>query len=447
LQWFGCPYFVVPWLEGDVLRIGPEDWGAALTDSQLSDLGTQVMGALAGIHRVPVQEAPYLGEPVPFAEDVQRWDRFYERAADPECLKDAPIVRQKLPERIPDGAPVGIFHGDFQIANLFCATDSPELLAVIDWELTGIGATLSDLGWIATCSDREAWSGERGAASMFLDPTTLIDLHSEACGQALPEVNWLRALAACKFAIITGFNLSLHRRGKRVTTSDGALKRPTNAGANGAVVAAGCEPGVHEDVLLFAESTGDADCDALLAVAVADADADEEVAVATRRRSGHGGKGGCHRGNLTDPFVHCDQPPVEIHDRGQIGCDAACIGGDGLILHVIGHHAGRLVPLNGHLVAVNALVLRGVVRLAGHLVAVNALVLRGVVRLARHRPSRCRQCARSARRRPPCGPFVLLDGLLVLIDGLLVLLDGLLKFLMVCEGYCRSGCAENDKAE
>lgn len=28
----------------------------------------------------------------------------------------------------------------------FCATDIPQLLAVIDWELTGVGATLNDLG-------------------------------------------------------------------------------------------------------------------------------------------------------------------------------------------------------------------------------------------------------------------------------------------------------------
>ena len=31
----------------------------------------------------------------------------------------------------------------------------------------------------------------------------------------MPDVNWFRALAAYKFAIISGFNLSLHRRGKR----------------------------------------------------------------------------------------------------------------------------------------------------------------------------------------------------------------------------------------
>ena len=88
--------------------------------------------------------------------DVQPWDRFYERAVDPDRIRDAPIARQKLLDRIPDSAPVVIFHGDFQIANLFCATDSPQLLAVIDWELTGIGATLNDLGWIATFSDRKA---------------------------------------------------------------------------------------------------------------------------------------------------------------------------------------------------------------------------------------------------------------------------------------------------
>ena len=50
---------------------------------------------------------------------------------------------------------------------------------------------------------------------MFLDPETLSQLYVEGYGQALPDIRWFRALAAYKFAIITGFNLSLHRRGKR----------------------------------------------------------------------------------------------------------------------------------------------------------------------------------------------------------------------------------------
>ncbi len=33
--------------------------------------------------------------------------------------------------------------------------------------------------------------------------------------EPLDDLAWFRALAAYKFAIITGFNLALHRRGKR----------------------------------------------------------------------------------------------------------------------------------------------------------------------------------------------------------------------------------------
>ena len=214
-QWFGCPYFIVPKLTGDVLRLGPLDWGTKLVPSVLLDLGRQAMSALAEIHRIDWRnKTPYLGDPIPFEDDVTRWDRFYERAADPERLALVPKVRERLLEHLPTDAPVGVFHGDFQTANLFCSFDG-DLLAVIDWELTGIGATLNDLGWIATFSDPAAWHGGTEGRPMFLDPDTLVDMYRSAWGKPLPNINWFRALAAYKFAIITGFNLSLHRRGKR----------------------------------------------------------------------------------------------------------------------------------------------------------------------------------------------------------------------------------------
>ena len=223
LEWFGCPYFVVPKLDGDVLRLGPGEWAAPLAESEVLDMGRQVMTALAGVHKVDPAKAPYLGHPVPFKDDVERWDRFYERAADPECLARVPDCRRRLVETLPADAPVGIFHGDFQTSNLFFAKPEPgsppELLAVIDWELTGIGATLNDVGWICTFSDREAWAKGTVDRPMFLDPETLMTLYVDAFGDPLPDLNWFRALAAYKFAIITGFNLSLHRRGKRVDPS------------------------------------------------------------------------------------------------------------------------------------------------------------------------------------------------------------------------------------
>lgn len=223
LEWFGCPYFVVPKLDGDVLRLGPGEWASALGEDVRLGMAHQVMSALAGIHKVDIARAPYLGEPVPFNEDVERWDRFYERAADPECLARVPDCRRRLLQTLPSDAPVGVFHGDFQTSNLFFRMPTlerpPELLAVIDWELTGIGATLNDVGWICTFSDRDAWARGSGERPMFLDPETLTELYVEAYGERLPDLNWFRALAAYKFAIITGFNLSLHRRGKRVDPS------------------------------------------------------------------------------------------------------------------------------------------------------------------------------------------------------------------------------------
>lgn len=214
LQWFGCPYFVVPFLDGDTLKVGPGEWAAELSESRILDLGSQVMTALAEIHQVEIANVPYLGEPVPFQDDIERWDRFYERAADPELLSRVPDCRRRLLETIPHDAPVGIFHGDFQTSNLFCSLDG-NLRAVIDWELTGIGATLNDVGWICTFSDPEAWAKDRGERPMFLDSQTLAQLYVDACGSSVEGIEWFRALAAYKFAIITGFNLSLHRRGKR----------------------------------------------------------------------------------------------------------------------------------------------------------------------------------------------------------------------------------------
>ena len=90
------------------------------------------------------------------------------------------------------------------------------LLAVIDWELTGIGSTLNDVGWIATFNDAKAWSDSSLIGSGMPDADELVSMYERAWGAELPDLAWYRALAAYKFAIITGFNLSLHRRGKRV---------------------------------------------------------------------------------------------------------------------------------------------------------------------------------------------------------------------------------------
>ncbi|HLZ71645.1 MAG TPA: phosphotransferase family protein [Dehalococcoidia bacterium] len=215
-RWFDRPYFVVPRLAGDTLRTTPGEWGAALPAETLSFMARQAIEALAALHRIDWQQAiPEWAPPLEPEADVQRWDRFAERAADPELVRLWPELKRRLLQRLPREPRMGIFHGDFQWSNLFYATSDHRLLAVIDWELVGIGPVLNDLGWIMVFSDPQSWAhAGRSTAPMPL-PAELQAVYTDAFGADPGDVAWYRALAGYKFAIIGGFNLMLHRRGKR----------------------------------------------------------------------------------------------------------------------------------------------------------------------------------------------------------------------------------------
>ena len=213
-QWFGRPYFIVPQLEGDVVRLDGGGWVAALAESKRRGMAAQAIDALVRINKVDWRKAPYLGTPVTLDADVERWDRFVEKTAEPQNLQLVPAVRALLLKQLPGNAPVGIFHGDFQWSNLFYSKQG-DLLAVIDWELVGVGAVLNDIGWFATFNDPTAWADAAHRGHYMPQAEDLIAMYMDAYGADLPDIDWYRALAAYKFAIITGFNLMLHRRGKR----------------------------------------------------------------------------------------------------------------------------------------------------------------------------------------------------------------------------------------
>jgi len=213
-HWFGRPYFIVPQLQGDVVRLDGTGWVSDLDVSTTRGMATQAIDALVRINKLDWKQAPYLGAPVALDADVVRWDRFVDKAAEPQRLQLVPAVREMLLQQLPADAPVGIFHGDFQWSNLFYSKQG-ELLAVIDWELVGVGAVLNDIGWFATFNDPTAWADVAHRGHYMPQAEDLIAMYIDAYGEDLPDIDWYRALAAYKFAIITGFNLMLHRRGKR----------------------------------------------------------------------------------------------------------------------------------------------------------------------------------------------------------------------------------------
>ena len=217
LAWFGRPYFVVEQLDGgDVVVSGRRSaWLDDLAPATRRGMGRQAMVALAAIHRTPWRTScGYLGAPLSLERDVTRWDRFAERAADPDALVDVPRLRAALLDHLPADGPIGLFHGDFQFTNLYFSYTG-ELRAVLDWELCGIGSTLNDVGWVATFNDPTAWTHHGALPDGMPRADELVADYEAAWGEPLPDVSWFRALAAYKMAIIAGFNLGLHRRGKR----------------------------------------------------------------------------------------------------------------------------------------------------------------------------------------------------------------------------------------
>src|SRR5690606_4285518 len=190
------------------------EWGSRFDANARRAMAREAMAALAALHRIDwAARAPRLGPPLPLPDDVRRWDRFLARLAEPR-LAPAPRARERLLARVPTDSPIGIFHGDYQTSNLFYSEEG-RLLAVLDWELVGIGATLTDVGWIATFNDPAAWATPGGVTGFVATPEELIAAYREHVPDAPADLAWYRALAAYKFAVITGLNLDLHRRGKR----------------------------------------------------------------------------------------------------------------------------------------------------------------------------------------------------------------------------------------
>ncbi len=210
-EWFGRPYFIVERIEGDVFR---GEYLEKFNEGQIHSVARQAMTAIAGVHKVDKAKCDYLGDFWGFEFDVTRWDRFYDRAEDQHRLALQPRVRQLLLDQIPADSNIGIYHGDYQWGNMMVSEDA-KLGAIIDWELCGVGATLNDVGWICAFRDPTAWAPGR-VSTVIPEADDLEAMYREAWGSDPGNIRWFKALAVYKFSIITGFNLMLHRRGKRV---------------------------------------------------------------------------------------------------------------------------------------------------------------------------------------------------------------------------------------
>jgi aminoglycoside phosphotransferase (APT) family kinase protein len=84
-----------------------------------------------------------------FARQISRWSRQYLDDADAGRFALMDRLIEWLPANIPAGEENAVVHGDFRCDNMIFHASKPEVLAVLDWELSTLGHPLADFAYHA----------------------------------------------------------------------------------------------------------------------------------------------------------------------------------------------------------------------------------------------------------------------------------------------------------
>ena len=106
---------------------------------------------IAALHGIDWRAAGLegFGRPGGFlSRQVARWTRQY-RASEMQPIAAMDRLITWLPAHLPVADEVSLVHGDYRMDNLIFHPTEPEIVAVLDWELSTIGDPLADFGYHA----------------------------------------------------------------------------------------------------------------------------------------------------------------------------------------------------------------------------------------------------------------------------------------------------------
>lgn len=204
----GAQFYVMDKLDGTTLRT-PDDTGE-LTPAQrrsLADAAVQVLVHLHEVDPVAVGLGDW-GRPDGYLErQLKRWLRQWESSATAP-RPEVDELHARLTASIPNSRFPGIVHGDFKIDNLMVDRDDPtRITGLLDWEMSTLGDTLTDLGILCSFWDHE---GEffnpitAGATAMAGFPTRdeIVEAYVRARGIDVGDIDWYLVFADFKIAVI-----------------------------------------------------------------------------------------------------------------------------------------------------------------------------------------------------------------------------------------------------
>lgn len=209
-SYIGAPFFLMEPIDGVCIRAAaPPQFDA---DEHRRRLGQQLVDRLADVHALDwraVGLESLARKPDEFlARNLVRMQQLYDMIRHrevPEIDRAGDWLRANAPEQ----TATTLTHGDYKLDNvLFSAAPPPEIVAVLDWEISTIGDPMVDLGWMLYFS-REAADPVYGyemttATEQPGYPTRaeLAQRYAQRSGRSLRDLRFYTALAGWKIAII-----------------------------------------------------------------------------------------------------------------------------------------------------------------------------------------------------------------------------------------------------
>ncbi|GAA3007671.1 phosphotransferase family protein [Streptosporangium longisporum] len=221
----GAPFYLMAHVDGaavrsrqDVRDLGPE---------QTRRLSERLAEVLAAIHAVDYERAGLadFGRPEGYmARQLERWGQQWERSRTAESPAYDRLVA-RLRERLPARSASTLVHGDYRLDNtLVRLSPDPEILAVVDWEMSTLGDPLADLGLTLTYwhdpGDEERASipvaGDVTVAPGFLTAREFAAHYARVSGADLTDLDFYVAFGNYKLAVIVEGIHARFRQGKTV---------------------------------------------------------------------------------------------------------------------------------------------------------------------------------------------------------------------------------------
>jgi aminoglycoside phosphotransferase (APT) family kinase protein len=179
--------------------------------AQLGDQGV-AHAALDAVRAVQHVDVAGLDADLPSfspTEEIDRWAALLGRVPG-ELVSCMQHLRDALLASAPAQTERCLVHGDYHYGNLLF--EQGQVSAVLDWEIASLGDPLVDAASLAVAAHRRHYAPEPNPTGGLDLPPTLI---AQACDVDPDRFAWFVAQGCFKYAAIIGFNLELHRRGKR----------------------------------------------------------------------------------------------------------------------------------------------------------------------------------------------------------------------------------------